>query len=307
MTEEEPAKATAAAATAPDEGGISASVERATKQTRDAATWLIGAFAAIAGILVAGSQLSDMGELAAWSGRWWAAVAGLSVALVGILAAVLGALTILLPARSTLSDAARDDGFVRWVDNHTELLAPDATSVEHFRGQYFAARREYDSAMDAYESAEAQGAVPEAVSTRAKRADARFAEIEAWATIINDAHTDRRFRRAAQGGFVAIFIGGLLAAIGIASFAWAAHPGDKSAKDEPAAEAPVAPVRVRLALTAVGKEIIREATSCDAAQAEAVRIGGDTATPELLILPREGCKAVRLTLSDTAGEAVEPG
>src|SRR4051794_2618117 len=57
----------AAPSTAPE---VTTRSERAAKQTRDAATWLAGAFAAIAAILVAGSQLSDMGALDAGTPRW---------------------------------------------------------------------------------------------------------------------------------------------------------------------------------------------------------------------------------------------
>jgi hypothetical protein len=303
MTDGEPATSP----TVPEAGGISGAVEHGVKQTREAGKWLIGAFATIGGVLVAGSQLSDMGNLAAWSARWWAAVGGLGTALIGILAASFGTLWILLPSRSTLSDAAADNSFTRWVDKHPELLPPGETSVERFRRTYLNVHREYDEAADAYEEANAAGNVPQAVKIRWRQASARWAEIKPWGTIVNDAATDRRFRRAALTGFTIISVSGTLAAAGIVTFAWAAHPEKDEATTEAVAATPAAPARVRLALTASGEKILREATGCDPTKLAALRIGGDAATPDVLVLPAPGCKTVRLTLSDSAGEAVESG
>jgi hypothetical protein len=281
--------------------------EAAAKQTRAAATWLAGAFAAIATILVAGSQLSDMGALESFSSRWWAAAVGLVVALVGALIAVLGALWILLPARSTVSDAAREKWFAKWIADHPEYLPDGVTSTEAFRGEWFRRRRESDDAWDAYEAARAAGGdIPAEVIAYRDLKSARWDEWEPWGHIVNAVATDRGFRRTAQRGFFAMFCGGTVAALGIAAFAWAAHPPDDEATAAgPAVEGAQAPVSVRLALTAEGKRVVRAASGCSAVGATAVRVGGKADTPDVLIVPSEGCRMARLTLGDALGEAIE--
>jgi hypothetical protein len=287
------------------QSGISGGVTHGITQTREAMKWLIVAFGAVATTLVAGSQLSELGALDAWSDRWWTAVAGLSGALLGVLAAILGGLWIMLPTRSTLSDAASDPGFTSWVDDRPELLPPGETSVERFRRTYFHARSQYDQAMDAYERADAAGPVNDDVTERQRVAEARWAETEPWAEIVNDARTDYRFRAAAKAGFFAIFLGGAIVAVGVSAFAWAAHPEAK--KPTTAAEAPAAPTRVRLVLTDAGTKVLSEASGCDLKPSQAVQIGGTSAAPELLIVSDQPCKTVRLTLSESLGAAVRAG
>jgi hypothetical protein len=102
-------------------------------------------------------------------------------------------------------------------------------------------------------------------------------------------------------------LGGTIAALGIAAFAWGAHPEDEKDKPAAAAEAPAAPVRVQLVLTDSGEKVVREAAGCDPAELEAVQVGGTATAPDLLLLPAEQCKAVRLTLPESLGTAVRPG
>ncbi len=80
-------------------------------------------------------------------------------------------------------------------------------------------------------------------------------------------------------------MGGTIAALGIAAFAWGAHPEDEKDKPAAAAEAPAAPVRVQLVLTDSGEKVVREAAGCDPAELEAVRVGGTATAPDLLFSP----------------------
>jgi len=57
--------------------------ELAIDRIRETAKWLTVSLAALGAILIAGSQLSDLGTLELWSKRFWAAIAGAAVAVAG--------------------------------------------------------------------------------------------------------------------------------------------------------------------------------------------------------------------------------
>ena len=82
-----------------DEEAAQASVER----YRDVAKWLITVFAAVGGVLVAGSQLTSLGnlDLDEDRGRLLVALAGLALALAMAVLIVSSALRVLERFRST--------------------------------------------------------------------------------------------------------------------------------------------------------------------------------------------------------------
>jgi Pentapeptide repeats (8 copies) len=74
---------------------------------RTSAKWLVAAFAALGTVLIAGSQLSSIGSLKTTDGRFWAAVVGMAVALVAVLAMVWQTVGLLIPQRITVDELAR--------------------------------------------------------------------------------------------------------------------------------------------------------------------------------------------------------
>jgi Pentapeptide repeats (8 copies) len=85
----------------------------ANERIRDAAKWLIGASAAVGAILVAGSQLSNIGKLQPGL-RLWVAIAGAVLGLWGVVAAIWTAVRLLLPVGVTIQDV--QSRWERWRD-----------------------------------------------------------------------------------------------------------------------------------------------------------------------------------------------
>lgn len=110
----------------PSEGEEQAQIlDQANQRLRDAAKWLIAVMAAIAAVLVAGSQLSSIGRLPiSWSPqtvdqwRFWIALAGVILALIAISLIVLFAARLLVPRAVTPEQlcAAWDGKSGRWRD-----------------------------------------------------------------------------------------------------------------------------------------------------------------------------------------------
>jgi hypothetical protein len=73
---------------------------------RDTTKWIVASFAAVAVVLIAGAQLSDIGHLELGT-RLWLAVAGAGGAIVGVFLAVASAVSMLTPSRMSLGQLAR--------------------------------------------------------------------------------------------------------------------------------------------------------------------------------------------------------
>jgi hypothetical protein len=67
-----------------DEPTSASPYQQATEGIRAAARWLLTAFAAIGGVLVAGVPLTDVGRVGIWSLRFWVVIAAIVVALAAI-------------------------------------------------------------------------------------------------------------------------------------------------------------------------------------------------------------------------------
>jgi hypothetical protein len=94
----------------------------ANERIRDAGKWLIAASAAVGAILVAGSQLSSIGQLQVGP-RLWAAMVGAVLGLWGVVAAIWTAVRLLLPVQITLRDVQ-----VRW-----DLWRDDLSGIRAWR------------------------------------------------------------------------------------------------------------------------------------------------------------------------------
>ena len=90
-------------------GGTGPPLAAAAERIRDSAKWLLGSFAAVGAILVAGLQLTGVGELEDGRLRW--ALGGLAVAVVGVVIAIGAAGAVVTKTFVTLKWLAqRPDG-----------------------------------------------------------------------------------------------------------------------------------------------------------------------------------------------------
>ncbi|WP_433066037.1 pentapeptide repeat-containing protein [Dactylosporangium sp. CS-033363] len=199
----------------PDGGPLT----EANSRIRDAAKWLMASSAAVGAALIAGSQLSNIGRLAATApdtvdhARLWIAVAGAVVALSAVSYMIWTAVQLLVPHTVVVDELTRHwharrgpmAGVVRFFRENRKYLQGYSTTAELVARR--AARVERLAAADATEEDEAAVA----------DLDQRIAAVEDMA-----AHLllRERFRRSLGRLLGATAV----AAVGIMAFAWAANP-----------------------------------------------------------------------------------
>jgi hypothetical protein len=115
----------------PDPGNTADAINR----YRDLAKWLITVFAAIGGLLVAGSQLSSLGKLDLeddWV-RLLAAALGLALALAMAVWLVTRSLSILRPVEMSLDSLVGDEAIAAKFDAMPSILPFGAATVSQVR------------------------------------------------------------------------------------------------------------------------------------------------------------------------------
>jgi hypothetical protein len=207
-----------------------------TQRIRDAARWLVGSAAAVGAALIAGSQLSDIGQLpVGWPtdpayARLWVAVAGAALALGAVVSTIWSAVTLMLPLDATIYDLHRawlskqgaEDG-----DGTGAAARPDLQSVvdffrknpSHFLGGFdtpgelLAAKERKRTAYAEAKAKVDQDKAKAAIADLDRRINNTMLVVESRYAEVRFAATSRRLLALA-----------MLAAVGITLFAWAANP-----------------------------------------------------------------------------------
>jgi hypothetical protein len=254
-----------------DPAGVQAGINR----HRDIAKYLVGIFAAIGGLLLAGTQLSSLGQLSLSHDRTRLLVAGgtLIVALAAVILIVALAVSVLQPVEMSLADVINDKALREAADRRPGMLG-GASSVEAL-----------ELVMSRHLDAAARGM---------------------WQTVIADVVEDAAFReskRRFDRAWIWMIACAIAAATAIAVFAYAANPP----KDRQAAEAVIqpAPQPVRFTLTQDGRTTLAGTlgSRCVTHPIDALAIGGTLAAPVVVTLPRGDCLAAQFVLSPTLGIA----
>ena len=209
------------------EGGGSAYVAGA-ERVRDAAKWLLGAFGAIATVLVAGSQLSSIGALDDGK-RLVVAVVAAVVALVGLAAASWLVVDIMLPSAALLPEIAANDALKQKIDLLPELLQGNH-SVDNLQ-------RDYELALELrLEAVRKNYSMPPEASDDEVKAAGNLVvvlgqavqAVEGYAAYKNLDSKLRDNRRLPLFGLAG------LVAMAIIVFAWASNPPEKPKPEEAA-------------------------------------------------------------------------
>jgi hypothetical protein len=263
-----------------DQDGVQTAIDR----YRDLAKYLIGILAAVGALMVAGTQLSSIGELS-WKDdapRLLAAFGGLALALAAVIWVVWRALDVLRPIDLSLAEIDRRPKLRKSIENEPSLLG-GAKRVSVL------ATMVRDSPLTSAQQRKQWREVATRVRNRAA-----FLEMQ------------RRFDRAWREMIGAAVI----AAAGIGVLAWAANPSE-APSPEPgpvAAPAPVVapvPTPVLISLTDGGRAALREAVGPRCPEPIAgLAIGGSQARPVVVttaVDPR--CKPAQFVLSPTWGHA----
>lgn len=211
------------------------STERAADYTQETAKWLIGALAALAAALLAGTQFSGIGRLSLDAGRLWVAVGALFVALGSVGWATAAVLRVLAgsPIGSwTPTDLERlSDDEVRYA-HECDLLKGFSTSEEWFAAGRVLLR-EYGRLQDRHHP---DLFLPrhldryEVLHDLRGELQVRQRDVERLAALIGYYRLRRRFSTAVRR----VLAAGVVAVVSIVVLAWAANP--------PLPEAPTPPL-----------------------------------------------------------------
>jgi hypothetical protein len=276
------------------------SLTSATSTISDTAKWLITIFAGVAGVLVAGSQLSSLGKLDLGP-RLLAALAGLALGIAGAAYAVMNTVPVLTSARVRLAELAvtQDKDEQRFLQDNAELLLGLANDARELK-------QRYDIALSARAQAFTRlyaNPTDADLNTQAKVSDAQASNYsQAVGGLLTAARYDR-VRRKFEAAQREMLWGGLFAAAGIALFAWAANPPEPPA--ESSAAVPNSPVAVRVFLTPDGTAaltgILGEACVTDPAGVEAIALEASDSSATLVSIGTASCKVARFSLGSSLG------
>ncbi len=255
-----------------DPGDPSAAIER----YRDLAKYLVAVFAAVGGLLVAGTQLASIGALS-WEdapARVIATVLGLAVAIAAVARVMWLVLRVLEPIELSLASVEADADLSLYLQSRPSLLGGLPT-VSALREQLAS------PLLDEDERAEWGSVADGAVDGAAYR------------------RMHNRFDATWRPLLVAAFVG----AAGIITFTWGANPPENASAE---AIMRPAPTLVSFTLTADGRETLEKALgeACARGPIRALVIGGTERAPLVVTLPEGGCRSVQFALDSQWGAAI---
>jgi hypothetical protein len=277
----------------PPQAGFDAAADR----IRETAKWLIASFAAVGAVLVAGTQLSNLGSLPVGEARFWIAVAGVVVALTAVVVAIAVVSGVLVVEPSNMKDLAEkpDDATQKLRD----VLEADRSivstgSLATLSTSFVDALERRDSAYAAWRRApddEDLGRKAQIAQDYAALESAQVQQVLAVANLL-------RVSNAFKGAKFWLLGTTIAAAAGITAFAAAANP--------PRTVDPVGVTTgntVTVELTALGRSVLRARAgdTCAPATVRAIALAVSGAGVEVVTLPRRSCPAHRFTVQKGLG------
>jgi hypothetical protein len=290
---------------------LSTQASASIKSIRDVAKWLITAFAAVAGVMIAGSQLSDIGALDVGYRLLLAALGGVA-ALSGVAWAIWSLTEVMLPEETTiqtvLAEAANSrSALANRLAIGSELLVGFPSAVV-LNTKYQAERHRQADAQQRVDATPDDQIALQELESATGEAEELAAALSRLATLTAYYRQREEFKNRRKW----LYVAGLLTALGIGVFAWAANPPDEQTGQAPVTPTPAlaAPARVRVTLNPFGRETLAPllgAACADQAAAggvDAYAIGATASDVDIMIVPTARCdRAVRFTLALTQGVA----
>jgi hypothetical protein len=303
-----PAQAPPSVSSQPDGGPYAQGIA----QLRLTARWMTGALAAVASVMVAGSQLSSIGKLS-WNedgGRLWAAIVAVVVAVLAVVLAIYLLTRAQMPGDSNLQSLAAaakdpssklakaaqaDPSFTRGRKDIDAFLKDLAAARRSFyeRKAVLADREEDVLNADAAHLGDAEAARDKAAKYLAL-AEVRLDDLRKGQRALSELDVYLNIRRKFAVTSPGVLASALVAAGGFIVFAWAANPSDRAAAAGDAI--PQQPSLARLVLNASQATNLKHTLGADCAQA-ATRPGGIpvialSATKdevEVVLIPSRSC------------------
>jgi hypothetical protein len=259
---------------------------------------LIASFAAVGAVLAAGLQLAGIGELE--GGRLAIALLGLATAIVGISLAIRAAGSVVTESFVSMTWLAQQDAnhaAMRGVEGDIALLG-GFDSVKALKDAYDKAVVERREALRSHYDEPSN-------STKQTRADVA----QNWVRTLDQSQAQvlerssfNRLSAAYKSAGRLIVAGAVLAAFGIAAFAWAANPPEAQAVPVVIPEATEVVVSIDEEDRADLRELLGE--GCDLSSLEGVAVEAMGETYRVASVATKDCAAALFTVSSEMGQVV---
>jgi hypothetical protein len=271
----------------------------AIDRIRETAKWLLTTFGVIGGALVAGTQLSDIGD--AEGSNLVLAFIGALLGFGGVGIAIWITGRVLTPARVGLDDITNDSNVGRWAANDPGLLKGQAKTVDeliqryrHTLDEYVEARRKAESDPDDTDLAQ-----------DAHARQAAYKAVENPMQMIRGMALYDRVNTAFGNALTVIGASVVIAGVGLLLFAYATGSASNEESDQEASGQVAAatgsfeaPAAVTLVPTDEGKKVLADilGKACRPQTAEALLLSQVGGTLEIASAPSGKCRAARFIL-----------
>lgn len=273
---------------------------------RTTAKWLISTFAALGAVLIAGVQITGIGNLSGH--RLHMAILGLAIGLLGVAVAIAAATSVLTPEVAVpeqLVSQRRFEPLRKYVRKYPAPLLHDKASnlaalVKAVNDAVVDEADKYKS----YVSRKAGDAGYAAAETEFTDASNTRQSLQATIDHLQGLGLLMVVRRRFVVAICVMFPAALVAAGGAVLFTYWANPPKPAAPPTTAQAAIIDRHVVRVALTPAGRAVIQPpvGTRCDISRLRALILAGSATKPEIVTLPGRLCRSAQLTLSPTIGE-----
>ncbi len=266
----------------------------------DAAKWILGVFAAVAVLLLAGTQLSNIGRLPVGGTlndhRFDVALASVLVGIFSTGVVILSTVRVLQSGRASIQQIKEEEHYDEVGKRHFWQRTPaDLKVVRQLStlSQYPVSSRvrSWDNAYNEMVDKYRHFPKPRTPQEQAQIAQLRsnLAEFELSRLRVLAIVKAEQVRRTFRHSLVLMFVFGLTASIAIVGFAWAANPPAISAS------AILFPSRATLTLTAAEQEVLsaRIGPTCVGGTIEVIVLDQSSNQYDVVTVPAQGCEVAR--------------
>lgn len=274
----------------------------AEARIRETAKWLTVSLAVIGGVITAGVQFSNIGDLEWGSERFWWMVLGGLLAALGTAGVLYGAAHTAVTPFPTLSkvDAGQADAAYK-AELEDPFLIEGIKNLNTFREIYRGSLKERRRRLDDYlaNPGDATKTAAEAAATKARILSDVAQKVLARASYLD---VSRRWKKS----LIFIGISAVVGAAGLLAFIWGINP--PKANETRAAPAVVGEAgQGEIVLTDTGRQLLsgRLGEGCPVAEPLEVMVLGSVSSGQDVLVMQPGCAALRLLITPEWGAQMD--
>jgi hypothetical protein len=270
----------------------------AIDRIRETAKWLLTTFGVVGAALLAGTQLSDIGDADGW--RLALALFGAVLGFVGVAIAIWVTGRVFTPVRVGLEEISTDTNVGAWANGDPGLLKGQADTVDDLVRRYRETLQEYGEARGKAEDDPSDEALVKDAMAKA----AEYQAVESPMQLIRGLALFDRVRSKFGNALAAIGAGIVFAGVGLLLFAYATGSASNAKADEETVPSDstagsfLTPTAVTLIPTQEGKEVLTDilGDNCRSKTVDALLLGQSDGNLEIASPPSRNCRAARFTL-----------